>query len=317
MLQTASLEELSLDSAWVTIGSFDGVHTGHQALLRRLVAGARSQGVPAVVLTFHPHPAVVLRQRPETFYLTTPQQRATLLAALGVDMVITYPFTPQVASLGAEDFLNLLKRHLGLRHLCVGPNFAMGRNREGDLPTLKRLGEKMGFTLHVIPPVRRLGEVVSSSRIRALLAAGEVKSARALLGRPYAVSGEVIRGDGRGHLIGIPTANLQTPPEQLLPAEGVYACLARWQGRTLRAVTNVGVRPTFHSPNSAKPLAETHLLDFEGDLYGHSLELLFIRRLRNEQRFNDAAALVSQIRRDIREARRTLRLPAQNRASSF
>jgi riboflavin kinase/FMN adenylyltransferase len=309
MLHTDSLESLSLEGAWLTIGSFDGVHKGHQAILRRLVAGAHAQNAPAVALTFHPHPAVVLRHRTDPFYLTSPEQRARLLGEQGVDVVITHPFNQQVASRSARDFIRELKDHLGLRTLCVGPDFAMGHNREGNVAMLQRLGEEFDYSVSVIRPIRINREVVSSSRIRSAIRDGDVKTARQLLGRPYALDGAVAPGDGRGRRIGIPTANLDIWQEQLMPKAGVYACLARVGERMLRAVTNVGVRPTFNNPNAiAIPRAETHLLDYRGDLYGQRIELLFIDRLRDEQRFPDVASLIAQIQADIRRARRILRV---------
>lgn len=307
MLHTDSLESLSLEDAWLTIGSFDGVHRGHQAILRRLVAGAHAQNAPAVALTFYPHPAVVLRNRTDPFYLTSPEQRARLLGEQGVDVVITHPFNPQVASRSARDFIRELKERLGLRKLCVGPDFAMGHNREGNVAMLQRLGDEFDYSVSVVRPIRLNREVVSSSRIRAALREGDVKTACQLLGRPYALDGVVSPGDGRGRRIGIPTANLDVWQEQLMPKTGVYACLARVGERMLRAVTNVGVRPTFDDP-IAIPRAETHLLDYRGDLYGQRIELLFVDRLRDEQRFPDVASLVAQIQTDIHRARRILRV---------
>jgi riboflavin kinase/FMN adenylyltransferase len=307
MLHHTSLQDLHLQDVWLTIGSFDGVHRGHQAILRKLIAGAHAVGAPAVVLTFFPHPSIVLRGRSGPFYLTTPEERAALLGELGVDRVVTLPFDRELASQTARQFVQALVDHLGLRHLCIGHDFALGRDRQGDLPYLQNLGREMGFTVHVMKPIRLQGEVVSSSRIRAALAQGNVRLANALLGRRYQVQGQVVPGDGRGRTIGIPTANLEVWSERLLPKTGVYACLACVDGQVQRAVANIGVRPTFEHQDPT-PRLEAHLLDYDRDLYGKTISVSFVSRLRDEQRFSSASALVEQIGADIRQARRLLRV---------
>lgn len=307
MLHHTSLQDLHLQGAWLTIGSFDGVHKGHQAILHKLIAGAHAAGAPAVVLTFYPHPSIVLRGRSGPFYLTSPEERALLLGELGVDRVITLTFDQELASQTAPQFIQALYDHLGLRHLCVGHDFALGRNRQGDLPFLQNLGKEMGFSVNVMRPIRSQGQVISSSRIRAALLEGDVRQANALLGRRYRVSGEVVAGDGRGRTIGIPTANLDVWPERLLPGRGVYACLASVDGQTRRAVVNIGVRPTFEN-QEALPRLEAHLLDYAGDLYGKDLAISFVARLRDEQRFPSFQDLVSQIHADIHQAKKILRV---------
>lgn len=307
MLHHTSLQDLHLQGVWLTIGSFDGVHKGHQAILHKLTAGARAAGAPAVVLTFFPHPSIVLRGRSGPFYLTSPEERAVLLGELGVDRVITLPFDQALASQTAGQFMQALYDHLGLRHLYIGHDFALGRGRQGDLPFLQNLGKEMGFTINVMRPIRQLGQPVSSSRIRAALAEGDVRLAGSLLGRRYQVNGEVVAGDGRGRTIGIPTANMEVWPERLLPKSGVYACLACLDGLTRRAVVNIGVRPTFEH-QEVLPRVEAHLLDYAGDLYGENLTLSFVARLRDEQRFSDVQALVAQIQADIRKAKKILRV---------
>jgi riboflavin kinase/FMN adenylyltransferase len=293
---------------WLTIGSFDGVHKGHQAVIHKLTTGAHAAGVPAVVLTFYPPPPVVLGRRNGPYDLTSPDERAKLLGDLGVDAVITHPFDLQLAKQSAHQFVQTLHERLRLRHLCVGHDFALGHRREGDLPMLHKLGQEFGFTLNVMRPIRLAGEVVSSSRIRAALRDGEVKIARSLLGRPYQVGGLVVPGDGRGRTLGIPTANLDVYPQRLLPKTGVYACLVDVKGSRQRAVANIGIRPTFEN-QSPMPRLEVHLLDYENDLYGQQISVQFIARLRDEQRFLSIQALVDQIQHDIQRARRLLRLP--------
>jgi riboflavin kinase/FMN adenylyltransferase len=307
MVHHTSLQDLHLQDTWLTIGSFDGVHKGHQAILRKLVAGAHAANAPAVALTFYPHPSIVLRGRTGPFYLTSPEERAKLLGELGVDRVITLTFDQALANLTAHEFVQILYDHLGLRHLYVGHDFALGRGRQGDLPFLKSLGKEMGFSVNVMQPIRLGGQVVSSSRIRFALAEGDVRLARALLGRRYQVEGEVVPGDGRGRTIGIHTANLEVQPDRCLPKTGVYACLASVDGQVWRAVANIGVRPTFEN-QAALPRLEAHLLDFSGDLYGKDLQIAFTARLRDEQRFPNVEALVAQIQVDIHKAKKILRV---------
>jgi riboflavin kinase/FMN adenylyltransferase len=297
-----SLEEVQLRDVWLTIGSFDGVHRGHQEVVRHLTSGAHALGLPAVVLTFFPHPAVVLGKRQGAFYLTTPEERALLLEQLGVDVVITHPFNHQVATTSAIDFLTSLHAHLRMSRLLVGPNFALGRNREGDLLALQRLGQHLAYTLQVLPQITNGGEVVSSSRVRDELVVGNLQAANQLLGRPYQLTGTVVPGDQRGRMIGIPTANLAIWPERLIPKAGVYICQAHLGEGILGAVSNIGVRPTFES-HSVTPRVETHLLDFSGDIYGQEIKLDLLARLRDEQRFPSLAALIEQIQRDIAQAR--------------
>ena len=321
MLHYCSLNDVHLQNVWLTIGSFDGVHKGHQAIIRKLTTRAHTAGDPAVVLTFHPHPSIILRKRYSHYYLTSPEERALLLGEMGVDVVITHPFDLQLANLTAREFVQELVLHLGLHHLCTGHDFALGRGREGDLPTLQKLGKEFGFSLNFIRRIRVAGQVVSSSRIRSALELGDIEMVSRLLGRPYQVSGEVVRGDGRGHRLGIPTANLEVWAERALPRPGVYACLVDVDGIMWKAVVNVGFRPTFsadkpgdgmsgiHHPTynqPVSPLVEAHLLEFERDLYRQQISLSFVARLRDEQRFSDVQALVNQVQQDIKRARKIL-----------
>jgi riboflavin kinase/FMN adenylyltransferase len=300
-----SLEAVRLENAWLTIGSFDGVHRGHQKIIRKMTTGAHTAGSPAVVLAFFPHPAVVLRKRQELFYLTSPEERAEILENLGVDVVITHPFDLEIANLDARQFLFEIKSHLSLSHLWVGYDFALGRNREGNVPTLRRLGHELGYKLHVVKPVQDSSGYVSSSLIRNKLSEGDLSTVNLLLGRPFRMDGTVIHGDGRGRTLGIPTANLQIWPEHALPKAGVYVCRAYIGSKNWGALTNVGVRPTFETQPTS-PRVEAHLLDFDRDLYGQSIRLEFIARLRDEQRFPNVPALVAQIQEDIFRGRKIL-----------
>ena len=300
-----SLDEIRLDNAWLTIGSFDGVHIGHQKVLRELAAGAHQQGMPAVVLTFYPHPAIVLRGHDYPFYLSPPNEKAHLLGELGIDVVITHPFNKAIAATAAQDFMNKLHQHLHIQHLQIGYDFALGKNRDGNFETLSSMGATMGFSVRRTNPLNSDGQVVSSSRIRFLLGAGQVAEAATLLSRNFAIEGKVVLGDQRGASLGFPTANLDIWAEQAIPAAGVYVCRAHFGSQTWGAVTNIGVRPTFES-SPVRPRVEAHLLDFAEDIYGESIQLEFIQRLRGEQRFSDVAALILQIGQDSQQARKIL-----------
>lgn len=305
MQQYSSLDTPSLLASWVAVGVFDGVHRGHQALLSHLAAGAHAAGLPAAVVTFHPHPAVALGKVQPPFYLTSPQQRAEQLSRLGIDALITLPFNPGLAQMEAEPFLRQLIRALGLRRLVVGEGFALGRGRQGDIPTLQKLGETLGYSLEVVRPQQSADEIISSSRARALLTQGDMPQVAALLGRPYRIAGPVVHGDGRGRTLGIPTANMAPWPEQLLPPAGVYATWFTLRNQRYPSVTNIGYRPTFLE-QAPSPRVETLVFDFERDIYGDDVELDFITRLRPEQRFPSPAELIAQIQRDIQHARETL-----------
>lgn len=312
MQQYEALRDVDLNGAWLAIGAFDGVHRGHQAILQQLTAGAHAVGCPAVLLTFYPHPVEVLRGVQHSFYLTAPEEKAGLLAPFGLDALVTQAFDLAFSKTTAREFVELLVQHLGVQQLWVGADFALGHNREGDVPTLRRFGEALGFQVQVVEPVLEGGEVISSSRIRRLLAAGEVAEAATLLGRPYALSGEVEQGAGRGRTIGIPTANLKIWPQRAVPASGVYAGWAEVAGQRWPAVTNIGVRPTFDEKLQA-PVVETHILDYDGsDFYGQALRLEFVARLRAEQRFDGIEALIAQIKADIVQARQRLGKAAEN-----
>jgi len=288
----------------VTIGNFDGVHRGHQALVRATVASARAHSGTALVLTFDPHPARVLAPSRAPANLTTPAQKAELLAALGTDGVVTLPFDAGVAALAPEVFVaRVLVETLGARHVVVGEGFRFGRGQSGDAATLGRLGSERGFTVEAMAAVLHGGEPVSSSRVREALAAGDVVLARELLGRDYFVDATVVPGDGRGRTIGIPTANLECDNE-IVPARGVYAGRVRTSGGAWHpAVANRGLRPTF---GGSTETVEAHLLDFGGDLYGSRVRLAFVHRLREERRFAGPEPLLAQIRDDVARARALL-----------
>ena len=300
-----SLDGLILKDSWLAIGSFDGVHLGHRDLLRRLIEGARAEKCQSVVMTLFPHPSRVVRGLTTPIYLSTFRERVAFLENLGVDHIIHLPFNQKIASQSAATFMNRIVYQLGVKHLVVGQNFTLGHNRKGNVDELSRLGRALGFKLTVIPPLTLDGIVISSSQIRAWLGEGDVDMATRALGRPYQICGQVVHGDERGGRIGIPTCNLAAWQEQKLPAGGVYACWAEIDNQRLRAVTNIGLRPTFQSEHPHVTV-EAHLLDFSGDLYDRELCLGFAQRIRGEMRFETVDALVKQIRMDITLARRLL-----------
>lgn len=286
---------------WLTIGVFDGVHRGHQTILKQLTTGAHQLGAPAVLLTFDPHPAVVLSGR-ELKLLTTSEERAAILSTLGLEAVITHPFDRGVSEMSAHDFMARLKKHLGVSHLLVGYDFALGRGREGNAGRLTELGRELGYSVEVVHAVSDESGVISSTEIRKLIAVGNVIEAAQLLGRPYTLSGPVVHGDGRGRRIHIPTANIQYPENKLVPANGIYACRARIGTESFAAATNIGINPTF-TPDKRMPNVEAHLLDFNRDLYGGQVTLEFVARLRDELKFDSVESLLVQIHADIAKTR--------------
>ena len=289
----------------VTIGVFDGLHLGHQRLIKTLVESADAVKRPAIAVTFFPHPDKVLDATSERYYLTSPEQRAELLIAQGVDTVITLPFDEHIRQLSAAAFVDKLLHSLRMKELHVGADFALGFQREGDVRFLRAQGETQGFTVNAVDLIGGVdgGGQISSSKIRQFLRQGEVVKAREMLGRSYTLEGTVVEGEKRGRAIGFPTANLSVWDEQLIPANGVYATWASLGDETYRAAANIGQRPTFAGDNIT---VEAHLLDFSGDLYGESVELRFEERLRPERQFNGLAELVAQIERDVAATRRLL-----------
>jgi riboflavin kinase/FMN adenylyltransferase len=286
----------------VTIGKFDGVHRGHQHLVGLLRERAREAGLASVVVTLHPHPVSVLRPGTKITYLCSLEERVDLLRALGVDSVAVLSFTSELAQLSYRDFLALLIEQLDLRMLLVGPDLALGRDREGSVDALRALGDERGFQVDVVELLMEDAAKVGSGAVRDALAAGGMETVNGLLGRPFALRGPVVRGDERGAGIGFPTANIAVAPDLALPSLGVYVTRAYLGEATYRSVTNVGHRPTF-AGGSERPTIETHLLDFEGDCYERELRIEFLHRLREERRFAGPAELVAQIRKDVEAGR--------------
>ena len=287
----------------VALGVFDGVHLGHRAILGTAVAHGREAGMPAVACTFDPHPMEVLQPGRAPLPITTLDERLALIEGCGMDAAVVLPFTPQLAAMEPEAFVeDVLVTRLRAREVVVGFNHRFGRGARGDVVMLRRLGERLGFRAHVAEPWMVEGIAVSSTEIRAALQRGDLDAAARLLGRAYTLQGTIGHGAGRGRTLGFPTANL-VPTRPPLVAAGVYACEAEVAGRKERAVVNVGVRPTFGEATLA---VEAYLLDFAGDIYGQTMTLTFVSRIREERRFPSVDALKWQIHADAEEARRRL-----------
>ncbi len=285
------------------IGNFDGVHRGHQQLIRLAVDAAKQLGGEAIALTFDPHPTRVLSPERTSPLLTTLTRKRELLLAAGLDEVLVQPFTADFSTLHPEAFIQTTLAHLNIRRIFVGQDFRFGKDREGTHETLTELGQRFGYNAVIVPSIQIEAEAVSSSRIRQALRAGDLKTAETLLGRPFDFDGQVVRGDGRGRTLGFPTANLLTQTEAL-PKDGVYAVRVYLpiQNRKMpvaQGVMNIGTRPTFNAGRSI----EVHLLDVDQDLYDQILRVECVTWLRGEQKFENIEALRAQIGRDIEQAR--------------
>lgn len=299
-----SFEEVNLQNSWLTVGVFDGVHRGHQQIIKKLTTGAHANDAPAVVLTFDPHPASVLGGH-EIKCLTLPDERVALLGNSGVDVVITERFTRELSAVTAYDFMSRLTHHLGLKHLLIGYDFALGKGREGNATRLTEIGSELGYGVEVVSALSDESGVISSTEIRKLIEVGNVREAARLLGRPYSLHGPVIHGDGRGKTIDVPTANIAYSHEKMIPARGIYACWAYLNDIKYPAAINIGTNPTF-TPDKQTPNVEAHLLDFRREIYGEDVRLEFVERLRDELRFNSVAVLLEQIWKDVEMTRKIL-----------
>jgi riboflavin kinase/FMN adenylyltransferase len=292
--------------AVLTIGNFDGVHRGHQQLLGLVCDRARALGVPAVVMTFEPHTRAVVRPDAPLFLLTQLPEKLAQFARLDLDEAIVIPFTPELAQWDARRFQTWVYQTLPFKELWVGSDFALGHHRTGNTEVLAALGQELGYDLHLFPPVQLDGQVVSSTAIREALFAGQIRRATELLGRYPMVPGTVVPGAKRGRQLGFPTANLDTPPHQALPADGIYATLTVRQrtGQTLQSVSSIGVRPTF---GPSERLVEVYILDFASDIYGEQLDVHFVDYLRPQEVYRGAEALIAQMHRDVAQTRTILR----------
>ena len=285
----------------LTIGSFDGVHLGHQALVSDMVKSSRQNNLQSVVLTFYPNPAVVLGKYSSSSYIHRPEEKASFLMDMGIDWVVTMKFDSDLAKISAADFIVQLRETLDFKQLWCGENFAFGYDRGGDIEWLTQNSDVLGFELNVANSVEEDGCTVSSSRVRKHILAGEVSAAARCLGRPLRVPGIVVQGAGRGETIGFPTANLSIWRHRTCPSQGVYLAYAFVDNDKYPAVVNIGKRPTFEDEDDCI-IVEAHLLNYQGNLYGQLISLDFVDRLRDERKFASLEHLVSQIQDDVSEA---------------
>lgn len=293
----------------LTIGNFDGQHLGHRALLDAVVRRAAAVGGTPLVLTFDPHPVRVLAPHVNLRFLTTPEEKLAFFREAGIAEVLFVEFTPAFAAMTPDAFMGrVLRDALGVKEVFVGEHFAFGRGRAGHIADLVRFGREAGFQVHPVPPVRVDGEVVSSTRIRHLIQTGDVRGAARCLGRSYALDGSVVPGEQRGRELGWPTANLRLPPDRVVPADGVYATRTLWSGRCFESVSYIGTRPTF-GPGERR--LEVSLLDAREQLYGQTIRVEFVERLRGDQTFSSADELAACIERDARQAREALKADPQ------
>jgi len=285
---------------FLTVGIFDGVHAGHCHLVKRLNQRAQEKGLLSGVVTFNPHPQSVLQPHSRLPWLISLDDRIKYLRGLGVDLVLVLSFTPEVARLDAREFVVLLKKYLKMSGLIIGPDFALGKGRGGDANLLAALGQEMEFSTEITPPFRVEGEIVSSSLIRQTLTQGDIIKVEKLMGRYFTLRARVISTDKRGQTLGFPTANLNVRSGQALPNRGVYGTITCVNNNRFASATNIGVRPTFGGGGET---VETHLLDYQGDLYGKELKVKFVRKLRDEKRFASPEELKIQIKRDVEKVR--------------
>ena len=288
----------------ITIGTFDGVHLGHRHLVRSLTEAAQRQGLTPIVLTFKNSPRSVLNPAAQLSYITDLETRLSLLHQPGIDRVVPVEFTRELSQLSAAEFVDALSKELGMKGLVVGPDFALGHRRQGDVATLREMGKTAGFWVETVNNFSLDDAPVKSSAIRELLGQGQVERVKRMLDRPFSLAGEVETGDRRGRELGFPTANLAPKPSMAVPGDGIYATWAIVDGVRYQGATSIGVRPTFGGGGDRR--VETFLLDFSGDLYGKRMTLEFEQRLRGELAFSSVDALVQQMNQDVEQSRAVL-----------
>lgn len=281
----------------LTVGMFDGVHTGHRRILDKMIQTARQQGCPSLVTTFHPHPKLVLNKVAEVKLLHTEEERIAHFARAGIDQLLIIPFTPEFASLSAADFIRkILVENLGVRTIITGHDHAFGKDAGGNYALLGRLGRHYNFGVEQVPAYMIDGMPVSSSLIRQQLEAGMIRSANTLLGYAYPITGNVVRGNQIGKLIGFPTANIHVEDShKLIPARGVYASLITWEGKTYKGMSNIGIRPTI---NAHELTVEVNIFGFDTDIYFENITLMLIDRIRDEKKFGNLDLLKNQLYND-------------------
>lgn len=293
--ELSSIDEKKL---FITIGTFDGVHLGHQQLITNMVQSARLEGAACGVITFFPIPVVVIKDINPDINITSPQEKAEIFESLGVDYTFTLPFDQQLARLNPEEFIRLLMKVLPIQQIWIGQDFSFGYQRQGTIETLLGLGEKYRFSVNVMPHFLQNDIKTSSSQIRKWIYEGEMEKVTQALGRPFSLVGQVEDGDKRGRTIGFPTANLSVWKHKILPPAGVYATFAYVANEKFSSVTNIGYRPTFVE-NQAKPQVESYIHNFDRNIYDFAVKLFFISKIRDEKRFESIAALIQQIQQDV------------------
>lgn len=288
-------ENLAFKDVILTIGNFDGIHLAHQKIIKRVVsAAAKAEGTSAV-LTFDPHPVGLFKPKKSHHFLISTSDKKDLISRLKVDLLVLLDFNRRLAGLTAEEFVDKLIKALRVRKIIVGENFAFGKGRKGDVKLLRGLGHSRGFKVETISPIKIGTSIVSSTRIRDLIKAGEVEEAAKFLGRPPSVGGEVIKGHGRGNKIGYSTANIEWPKDLLLPKDGVYAAYAQIEEKKHLGMVHLGFQPTF---NESKMSLEIHLFNFKENLYGHFVQVFFLKRLRDQMKFDSPKELKYQLEKD-------------------
>ena len=298
---------MSIKRSVVTIGVFDGVHTGHCAVIKKIVSRAKATGAVSIVVTFDPHPLKVLNGGRLAPSLISLKHRVRLIKDLGVDKVVIMKFDKKLSEMEPGDFIrNIIARELKAKEIFVGEDFCFGRRAGADIRALKRIGEAAGLKVHRVKSVKRSGRIISSSEIRKLVVAGRIKEASEFLGRPFSILGTVVSGAKLARVLGYPTANIN-PHHEAMPPSGVYAVRVELNKKIFKGVMNIGVRPTFYDHGrDAEPSIEVHIFGFHGSIYGKDLEIVFVKRMRAEKKFNTIDSLIEQVRKDERAAKKVL-----------
>lgn len=309
------LEPIKEKEIWATIGAFDGVHLGHQQIIRTMISEAKKKNIKTAVITFFPHPAVVVRNLDVAYYLTSPEEKSKIFSDLGIDFTITIPFDVNFSKLTPEEFIQQILKNFPISQFWIGNDFTFGRNRAGNTQHLQYLGSQFGYSTVIFDHVTKDSKKISSSDIRIWIQNGEMELVTQALGRPYALTGVVTHGDERGRKIGFPTANLSVWEEKILPPAGVYATFALIENKPYYSVTNVGFRPTFKN-NQIKPQVETFIHNFNRSIYDLPVQLFFIKRIRPEIKFESVSAITEQIKKDVLQSEEILR-HAENKTSLF
>ncbi len=309
ILELKELNELFLTGSVVTLGNFDGVHRGHLAILQALERSSEITGLPSVLVTYYPHPALVLGKTKDLKYIYSETKKREILSQFKINYLLTISFTLEFSQKKALEFIEeILVNALKAKHIVIGYNHFFGKDQEGDFTFLKNCASQYGFSVEQIPPVFFGSQKISSSQIRNLILQGEIEKANEMLGRPFSLRGIVVEGDKRGSQISFPTANLIPPQDCVYPANGVYAAHTVIQGRRYASMINIGYRPTFQGTYLT---IEAHILDFKGNLYGEEIEHYFLYKIRNEKKFESVGELISQLHRDKQVTQKILRQNAQ------